>query len=175
MTVQLQFEPSGGTASVQTSFSPDVDSPYEMVPDGVTDKGVNTCSDTTGGGTNGYKSQAIYTAQSFFGVTLNNLGVNETFGKDVPDASNNWPANTPGGLTIPSSDAFADTMCSVGKTQTPAPLTPQNPLSSEKIVHSPQSWFVGSVTPGTGVEVQTDTQQYYIDHGRHLIIVSPTR
>jgi hypothetical protein len=175
VTVQLQFTPSGGS-TLPVTYSLSVDSPYEMDPDGVTDKGVNSCSDTTGGGTNGYKSQAIYTALSFFGVTLNNIGVNETFGTQVDDFSgNNWPPNTPGGLTIPSSNTFADTICAVGPTLTPAPLTPQTPLSSEKIVHSAQSWFVGSVTSGTGVEVQTDTQQYYIDHGRHLTIVSPVR
>jgi hypothetical protein len=28
-------------------------------------------------------------------------------------------------------------------------------------------WFVGSTTNGVGLGVQTDTLQYYIDHGRH--------
>jgi hypothetical protein len=44
------------------TFSLDVNSPYEMVPDGVTDKGANTCSDTTRGleeAPTDTKSQAI--------------------------------------------------------------------------------------------------------------------
>jgi hypothetical protein len=177
VTVQLQYTPSGGTP-LTTSYSLSIDSPYTMIPNGVTHKGVNSCPDTTGGGTHGYKTQAIFTAQSFFGVMLTNIGVNEDFGTIADDyIGNNWPIPTAGGLTIPGTGLFADTMCVVdpGLILTPRVLTPQSPLTNVKIDHSSQFWFVGSVTPASGVEVQSDTQQYFQDHGLHLSIVSPVR
>jgi hypothetical protein len=177
VTVQLQFTPSGGNSSALTSYSLSVDSPYKLVPNGVTNKGSDDCASSTNG-TYGYKTQAIYTAQSFFGVTLGNIGVNETFGADIKDyVGTTWPANTPGGRTIPGSGQFADTMCVVdpGLTLKPHVLIPQSPLTTVKIDHSAQSWYIGSVTPGSGLKVQTDTQQYYQDHALHLSIVSPVR
>jgi hypothetical protein len=50
----------------------------------------------------------------------------------------------------------------------PEPTPPGNPLSTQKVTHdSPWRLFVGSVTFGSGVQVRSDTQQYYLDHGRH--------
>jgi hypothetical protein len=34
-------------------------------------------------------------------------------------------------------------------------------------------WFVGSDTVGSGVAVQTNTWRQYIDHARHILVVSP--
>jgi hypothetical protein len=177
VTVQLTFTPTGGSA-VPVDYKLGVDSPYKMTPGAVTNKGVNSCSDTTGGGIYGYKTQAAYTVQSFFGVAIANIGVNEDFGSTTDDyIGNNWPIPAAGGLTLPSTGLFADTMCVVdpGITLSPRVLTPQSPLDSEKIFHSTQFWFVGSVTPAEGVEVQSDTQQFYEDHGLHLGITSPVR
>ena len=178
VTVQLQFEPTSGNQSVQTTYNLSVDSPYKMILNGYTDIGVNTCSDTTNGGLYGYKTQALYTAQSFLGVTIINIGVNESLGPFSDDYSgNNWPGATAKGLPVGATGGFADTMCVVDPNQklSPRTLTPRNPLGSEMINHSAQSWFVGSLTPGSGIQVQSDTEQFYEDHGRHLTIVSPVR
>jgi hypothetical protein len=186
VTVQLQFTPTGGTA-MTVPYSLSIDSPYKMVPDPdnpYTDKSVNACSDTVSGGINGYKTQAIYTAISFFGVTLANIGINEDFASYADDyTGNNWPVQQACGTSgicgnLPSNGQFADTMCVVDPTGIslyPAVYTPQNPLWTVKIDHASQFWYVGSGTPAVGVEVQSDTQQYYQDHARHLNITSPVR
>src|SRR5258708_22345778 len=88
--------------------------------------------------------------QSFLGVTISNIGVNEEFAAIADDyIGNNWPLNTAGGLTLPSTGQFADTMCVTdpGFTLTTRVLTPQSPLTGVKIDHSTQSWFIGSLTP----------------------------
>jgi Carboxypeptidase regulatory-like domain len=54
------------------------------------------------------------------------------------------------------------------------PVPPQSPLSTVTIHDWHQSWWLGSLRTGSGVEVQT-TMQFFQDHGVHLNIVSPLR
>ena len=112
---------------------------------------------------------------SFLGVQITNIGVNETFANLSDDyIGNNWPVYIPGSFTS-QTGTFADDVCVIFPTGTPPSLPPQSPLSSVKIDHGSQAWFIGSLTEAAGVEVQSNTLQAYQDHGRHLSIVSPVR
>jgi len=177
VTVQLQFEPTSGTQSVQTSYSLSVDSPYKLISNGsTTNRGVKApCEPIPApSGTDGFQSLVPYEIISFLGVEITNITVAEHFGTDVPAYTNeNWPLNT--GSPITSTDGtFVDDICQVG-TFTPHPLPPQSPPSTTLIDQASQSWNIGSGSNGPGLIVQTDTLQRYIDHGRHTGITSPVR
>lgn len=173
VTIQLTWTPSGGSANASTLYF-QVDSPYKLVAGAITNSGASgsTCNNPPPG-TAGFQSKVNYTILSFFGVQLSNIGVNETFGDQGDDyIGNNWPPYTAGGTT--ATTGFFDNICAINQTVPPS-LPPQSPLSSTKIDHGSQAWFVGSVNSGSGVEVQSDTLQRYQDHGSQLSIVSPTR
>jgi hypothetical protein len=175
VTVQLQFTPTGGSA-IPVSYSLSVDSPYKLIAGSVTDSGVTgqSCSNPPPG-TSGFQSLIAYTIMSFLGVQITNIGVNETFANLSDDyIGNNWPVYIPGSFTS-QTGTFADDVCVIFPTGTPPSLPPQSPLSSVKIDHGSQAWFIGSLTEAAGVEVQSNTLQAYQDHGRHLSIVSPVR
>jgi hypothetical protein len=174
VTVQLQLTPSGGSA-VSVSYSLSVDSPYKLVAGQITNAGAsgNSCTNPPSG-TGGFQSKINYTILSFLGVQITNIGINENFADSSDDyIGNNWPVFTAGGTTS-ASGAFYDNICVINATAPPS-LPPQSPLSSLKIDHVAQTWWVGSTTPALGVEVQSDTLQRYQDHGMHLSIVSPAR
>ena len=155
---------------------PAVDSPYKLVAGSVTDTGVmgQSCSNPPTG-TQGFQSLVVYTIMSFRGVQVTNVGVNETFANLVDDyTGNSWGVYIPGSYTSPSGQ-FADNICVINPSGIPHSLPPQSPLSSVKIDHGAQAWFIGSTTEAAGVEVQSNVLQRYQDHGRHLSIVSPVR
>jgi hypothetical protein len=173
-TIQLSWTPSGGSAATST-LGLQVDSPYKLVAGAIVNLGVSgTSCNNPPSGTSGYQSKVFYTILSFFGTQIANIGINETFGTQADDfIGNNWPAFVAGGATATTS--FFDNLCIIFPTGTPHSLPPQSPLSTVKIDHGSQFWFVGSTTSGAGVEVQSDTLQRYQDHGLHLNLVSPTR
>jgi hypothetical protein len=176
VTVQLQFTPSGGsTAPVTHSLS--VDSPYKLLAGSIQNYGVSgpTCTNPPSG-SSGFQSRINYTILSFLGVQIPNIGINENFADSADDyIGNNWPVFEAGGTTTPNG-AFFDNICVIFPNGgVPPSLPPQSPLSSVKIDHVAQTWWVGSTTPALGVEVQSDTLQRYQDHGLHLSIVSPVR
>ena len=176
VTVGLSWTPSGESAATST-LNFQVDSPYKLVAGAITNSGVggSSCANPPAG-TAGFQSKINYTTLSFFGVQLSNIGINETFADQTDDyIGNTWPPYTAGGAL--ATTGFYDNICEINVTPpiTPPALPPQSPLSSTKIDHGSQAWFVGSETSGSGVEVQSDTLQRYQDHGLHLGIVSPTR
>ena len=175
VTVNLKFTPTGGSV-ISVNYSLTIDSPYKLIAGTITDTGVSgTSCLNPSTGTSGYQSLILYTMISFLGVQITNIAVNETFANDVDDyIGNNWPVYEAGSYTSPSGQ-FADDICIIFPNGTPPSLPPQNPLSSTKIDHGSQAWFVGSLTEAAGVEVQSNTIQRYQDHGRHLSIVSPVR
>src|ERR1700732_554214 len=65
-------------------------------------------------------------------------------------------------------DAFwYDTIGATGQT-TPLSAVPGDPLSTVKVMHNyPWILYVGTQTFGAGLNVHSDTQQFYVDHGRH--------
>jgi len=42
-------------------------------------------------------------------------------------------------------------------------------------MHNNQSWQVGNSIVGYGLQVRTDTQQFYVDHALYTYPVSPTQ
>ena len=184
VTVQLSWTPQGESASA-SSLQLGIDSPYTMVSAGApSDYSVGLCSSLGGSnptpGTYGWLSLIPYNALSMFGQLITNLGVNETLLSATPSyQGENWPLATASGFQIPSSGQFEDDLCTVttppAPTLTPPALVPQSTLTNVLVYTRPQIWRIGSLTVGSATEVQTDTQQYFQDHGRHVTIVSPTQ
>jgi hypothetical protein len=174
VTVQLKLTPSGGT-QITLTWSLSIDSPYKLTSAGnPADAGVaagSTCKSFSPG-TSGYLSGIPYAAISKFGQTLVSFPLNETFGSRTDSTSNNWGTPPAGGLTTDSSGKFFDCLLFAGSWN-PQPLQPQNPLGNTLVYQLTQTWYFGTLTTGSGVVTQTDTINYYLDHGRHVSIVSP--
>jgi len=172
VSVQVQYTyPNTPTQTVSLSLS--VDSPYKLLAGTVMDYGV--AAQCNASGYSGFLTQVPYQIMSFLGTVISNIGVNESFAGQTQDyLGANWMAYVP--MPYLSTDGtFADNICVICPSCTPPSLPPQSPLSTVKIDHGTQLWFVGSLTVGSGVEAQSDVLQRYQDHGRHLSIVSPVR
>jgi len=152
--------------------------PYNLVP-GYAPNNLPPYQDTASS-SNGYLTYANYTIQDNFSTPLPySVPLNENWTTSVAyDFSGaNWARGNPGGYATSSGApaGFADHISGppVGQNNIPAPTSPQSPLSGTKVFHWGQEWRIGTLTPGLGARVQTDSLQYYDDHGRHLNIVSP--
>jgi hypothetical protein len=180
VTVHLDYTPSGASQAIPVDWPLGIDSPYQLISNGqTTSAGANVCDGTPNppAGSNGYVSNVPYKILSQFGVTVTNAPINEQFGTPSNITANNWGLPSEGSVTPPNG-TFVDTLCTTsprtgpGALQ-PLPLPPGSPLSGTVVQEIPQSWFVGIVTPGLGLSVQTDFANYYIDHGNHSYVVSP--
>jgi len=155
-----------------------IDSPYKLAPNGSMppDRGVSTCASPfpSPGGSNGYESIVPYKIISFFNVQIANVGVYELLGQPANYVTNNWGSPTALGI-FTNDGTFVDQLCIAGS-YSPHPLIPQSPLSNNLIQQIPQSWQVGPTSPnsGQGIAVQTDTQNWFIDHARHTNVISPS-
>jgi hypothetical protein len=132
----------------------------------------------------GYYSAIYYNTLDEFGNQMPSISLNEQFSSPTcgspisnfcPDQANNWNKPTPYGLSAYNLagywyDQIYFSSC-IGCT--PAYSGPQTPRSASMVDHSNQTWRVGSSSVGSGVEVQYDTFQRYVDHGRHNDVVSP--
>jgi len=178
VTVQLQFQPTSGTSSVQTSYSLSVDSPYKLITNGPsTNRGVTgDCNSVPAtSGSSGFQTLVPYAIISFFGVQVSHIPVYENFSNYQPIYTNeNWGSFVAGGITT-ADGTFVDNICQDGSGLTPPPLPPQSPLSNLAVDQMFQTWYVGSGSAGHGLSVQTDTLRRYVDHGVHTGITSPTR
>ena len=114
----------------------------------------------------GFKSTIPYRIRDHCNNPLSSIAVNEQFGPFVNDTSNNWPKPTPSNTSGFSGPGFSDVI-GIWGSYTPQPLVPQSPLTTTKVDHATQTFRVGSSTSGQGVQVQTNTHQKYLDHGRH--------
>lgn len=131
-------------------------------------------------GTQGYLSLIGYEIDDQFGVNTTtpdggNAGINEKLGPKTNSQPNNWRIPAEGGANT-SSGVFQDQLCTTTAVFTPNPQPPQTPLTTNLVDQIGQVWFAGdSTNPADhkGCEVQTDTIARYIDHGRHINIVSP--
>lgn len=124
-----------------------------------------------------YSSEMFYKVVDQFGETLpKQVEVNEKFtsgdisdykgeNRPVPKVTNN--PSDPGKIV--------DTIEVNNPENTLIPITknPGTPLGTTKIDHWSQEFYIGSLTSGKGVKVQTDTIQRYQDHARHENIMSP--
>jgi hypothetical protein len=174
VTVRLIYTPSGGSSATR-NFNLTIDSPYKLVSTGsTTNTGASNCNNPAAPGSNGFQSLVPYKIMSFLGVQISGIAVNESFTNQVDDyIANTWPLFQAGGTTSPDGN-FVDNLCAVNQI-TPPSLSPQSPLSTVKVTHASQGWFIGSSTPGSGVPVQNNTLQLYQDHGRHESVLSPVR
>jgi hypothetical protein len=180
VTVQLQFTPSGGSQLTAT-YSLSIDSPYKLVLNGFAttgaQQGPNPCIIPTPNpnGTDGYQTLYRYSMKSFFGAQITFEDANETFAKQADTyIGNNWPAYTVT-PTFTATGDFTDQICAVGPTANPPTRPPQSPLGSVGIDYGSQFYFVGSLSEGSGVQVQSDTLTRYQDHGALAPITSPVR
>jgi hypothetical protein len=125
-------------------------------------------------GPNGYASGIFYQIMSRLGAVISNIGINESFGGTRVLQQNNWPAPSAKAGVSPDGKFF-DKICVSDRTNTfnPQPLSPKNPLGSDAVDETRQTWFVGSTQSGLGVPVQNDSLKRFIDHGIHTSIVSP--
>jgi hypothetical protein len=177
VTVKISWTPANGSDPQSATSNLTVDSPYKLIPGTPSDMGIGSSCITAG--TTGYSSQIPYTVQSFRGQNITGIYINESFTSDdtfqAPYEASNWPSIAVNPAVQIGATGFSDQICigNVNGLLTPAPEVPQAPLSSAQVDHRNQSWSVGSSTSGQGVSVQTDTLQRYLDHGRHLSVMSP--
>lgn len=114
-----------------------------------------------------YKVRVLCAAQK----ELRGYKVNETFGAKVNDwPGATWPNFVAGGTSVglsdPTEEAFVDTIA-VPSGGTPASQNPLTPRGTEKVDHASQTWKIGSISVGQGIDVQTNTLQRYRDHAEH--------
>lgn len=132
----------------------------------VTPKNTTFQSVTDSPWNSGYKSITTWALTDTCGNPNSGLDVNEQFGFWTNDVGNNWPLPSATSEYY-SNNMLQDTLGAWG-TFSPPTSNPQNPLSAAKVMHDyPWNYFVGTQTFGKGVVVHSDTQQFYIDHGRH--------
>ena len=130
-------------------------------------------------GNQGFLSLVAYEVDDRFRVSTfspdqSEAGVNEYLGAATPHQPNNW------GTPIAGGDAtlvgrFFDNLCVTGG-GIPHPMPPQSPLTKNLVEQIPQTWYAGSSAmppPNKGCKVQTDTINFFIDHGTHTNIKSP--
>lgn len=126
--------------------------------------------------TYGYETTYSYTIYDQFGNLLpNDLPVNEDFPSGwVDDAPfTNWPGTTGNG-TMTFENTFVDRYSGASGVAIPLPTGPCQPqLCNTKVNHAFQEYRAGSLTPGHGFRMQTNTVQAYTDHGAAENIVSP--
>ena len=138
--------------------------PYRLVK-GIITQGCDT--------TYGYSDLLNYQIQDQLLVNLpNNVPIGENWtAPAVQDyAGNNWGWPTAGSTNAVAA-AFADHI--TGRAISGAVPVPVCSGTATKVQHRNQSWYVGSLTIGVGVLVQTDVLYRYTQHGEHDSIVSP--
>ena len=131
----------------------------------------STVSDST----YGYSTTIPYSIYDQYGNLLPfDLTVNEFFPSGWPndDPYSNW-VHGPAGGSPTLNATFHDRITGNSGNPTPPSTGPCQPLCDHKIHHAFQEWRAGSLTPGQGFRMQTDTLQRYTDHATHEQIVSP--
>lgn len=126
----------------------------------------------------GYRSQIGFTIQDNFNKVLpRDVEINETLGTLINDyvligVEANWTFASPNGAIVPPNQV-GDTMTPPGNllgTRFPTPLNPAQSSGNydgTKVKHRNINIWVGSTTPGRGINVYLANQQYYFDHGQH--------
>jgi YD repeat-containing protein len=177
VSISVTYTDGNGSASAAASLS--VRAPSKLSPGSppATDQGVG--ADCGVPGTTGFRSFISYTIFDQFDRIVHNSGINEHLGQEVPTIGNNWGVPTEMGSATPDG-TFADEICVAGTNLfDPLATAPQNPLSSAEVDRIDQAWYAGSTNTAfpfhlhPGVRVQNNTMQRFIDHGRHVNIISP--
>lgn len=138
--------------------------PYQMVPDGY-----STGCDSS----QVYLSKVIYIIEDQLGSILPaNVPQNEAWTSGVINdySGANWPRGSATGSVVGPVDWFDLIGAYTGTGATPAANCTG---SSTAVQHWGQEWRFGSATSGSGLSVQTDTLQKYINSATHTGITSP--
>jgi len=149
---------------------------YTQKPSGV--------SDTLGNyGPQGFQAFIYYVTWGLCsgqGV-LASYSINEEFSTETNSIANNWP-HVEGGTALPLSDSIwsdwvaisAASVCLATPSDTCTPV-PQNAGSGTTLVQKvDQIWRVGSTIAGSGIVIQRNSLDRYLDHALHSAIVSPS-
>lgn len=173
VNLHLEHTPKGAKKAENYDIEMDVRAPKKLIPAGVTDAAKE----------GGYETKFDYTLKDNFDDPIPYIDYNEDFGPEIWDSesakkTSTFPPRTKGSAITDGAAILHDYFRMYGPASETAkvvpPITnPQKPLSTTKILHFWQKWYVGGTTPGKGVLVQTNTGQMYTDHGRHEDIVSP--
>lgn len=124
-------------------------------------------------GSDGWQSNTTWHLYDACGGSLPYMDFNEAFGAVSTDYSGqNWSAPTESYNNSGSAYQVIDMMLATGVNLSPQAENPQSPtLSSTAVYHNPWLFNVGSATLCTttcsGIFLYSDTQQRYLDHGRH--------
>ena len=122
------------------------------------------------GSSSGYESVYVWNLTDSCGNTDAGLDEHEEFGTWTTDYSGtDWPHPTAFSGYVSSYQIYDYITKGPNAPGTiPTPLAPQSPISTVKVFEdSPWRYFVASLTTGYGVQVHSDTQIWYEDHGRH--------
>lgn len=154
---------AGGLSSAP--FAVTSRTPYRLVAGEVT---------TTCGGQFGYLSLVPYIMEDNLLATFpSTIGINEAWTSaavnDYTAGEDNWTQGTPYGLASTNSQ-FSDEIGGAPAGSSPVPTCPG---PATPVQHWGQEWYIGSVTPGAGTPVQTDSLQKYLNSADHLSIKSP--
>jgi hypothetical protein len=116
----------------------------------------------------GYESHENYNVIDDKRAPVTSFDINEQWSTGaVADAAGcDWRRGAPGSVHVDGS-TFFDNLQGETSAHKPVPQNPQSPLGSTKVQHWGQEWRVGSLTPGQGTLVQSDTIQKYQDHAAH--------
>jgi len=99
------------------------------------------------------------------------LPLHETFGNfSNPGVVSGWPDPSPTGSSQFNYSAyvFADWIAADGPSWNPAPVYTSSGkpyIYNTLLKYAPQTWRVGSQTPGNGTQVHSGNIKYYRDHG----------
>lgn len=127
----------------------------------------------------GFETDVGWQLYDQFSDVLTGLALNESFtATDVPDfpGFSGWGTPEPYGIPAGWGAAFSDSMGEWNgcMNATPECTNPQLNLNPTEAMHNNQSWQAGNSVVGLGLQVRTDTQQFYVDHARYTYEISPT-
>lgn len=118
----------------------------------------------------GFKSVYQWNLTDTCGSSDPGLSGTEVFGQRQDDTANNWAMAQPAPpIQNDPSSIFQDEIAiqNCGGGCNPVWTNPQAPLSGVTVYHFPWSGYVGSTASGRGLNILTNTTQFYLDHGAH--------
>ena len=125
-----------------------------------------------------YSTELTYDLIDNLSTTMStDINWNETVGTAVCENGSNWcnyVIVTSGGSTNPLIDDLGPPNLNVSPAPHPTPICSGQGSGTTRYRSIPQTIYVGNSNSG-GVKAQSDTLGYYIDHGKHDSIQSPSQ
>jgi len=188
--ITATFTNSSGTSKPSKPLFLTIREPYKLVHQASADScvpAIDAPPDLLPNATGGWYCKIYYQTVDQLNLVLpaNTLDFNEYFsGETTPDwksppypAEEKWAAPTPcNPITCENQPAnmWNDNLGAGNVPGSyPTAVSPGGPPVS-KVFHIDGGWRFGDNEPGQGVLVQTNTWQYYTDHGVHCGVLSPT-